>query len=470
MTNKTIKSGIWFTFSNFLVKGMAFLTTPFFTRLLSKEQFGSFNNFTAVATIFLIITSLNLEASFIRARYDYEEELDHYVQSMILLYLQSTLLWLVLSIVLKPFFLQLTGIEERYFAALFLYLASMPAINIFQTVERFRYRYKASVMMSLALAILTSFVSVALVFLLPDRLEGRIIGYVLPVIFLALIVMISLFWRKSTVSFLKRKQHWRYAIHFSLPFIPHLLSMLLLGSVDRVMIHKMRGAEELALYSLAYTCGTLLSIFVTSINSAYSPWLGERLSKKEYGMIRKVCLPYVGFFAFIACGAVLVTPELLLILGGRNYLEARYVMPPVAAGCFMQLLYTMYVNVEQYEKKTKGMAVASVIAALVNLLLNYVFIPVYGYIAAAYTTFVGYWLLLMMHYYLVRRMGMSHVYRNKEMILLSIIVSFFLFGMTFLFPYFVLRMVIVGVMVIGGLLFLLRVKNKIIRIKRGELS
>ena len=46
MNNKVLKSGIWFTISNFIVKSIGFITTPIFTRMLSKSEFGDFNNFT----------------------------------------------------------------------------------------------------------------------------------------------------------------------------------------------------------------------------------------------------------------------------------------------------------------------------------------------------------------------------------------------------------------------------------------
>ena len=52
----------------------------------------------------------------------------------------------------------------------------------------------------------------------------------------------------------------------------------------------------------------------------------------------------------------------------------------------MQLIYTMYVNVEQFYKNTKWMAVVSVVAAVSNGILNYIFIPLVGYKIAAVTT------------------------------------------------------------------------------------
>lgn len=70
---KAIKSGIWFTVSNFLMKTVGFITTPLFTRLLTKSEFGEFNNFQTWLILFTYITSLNLEGSLIRAVHEFKE-------------------------------------------------------------------------------------------------------------------------------------------------------------------------------------------------------------------------------------------------------------------------------------------------------------------------------------------------------------------------------------------------------------
>ena len=72
----------------------------------------------------------------------------------------------------------------------------------------------------------------------------------------------------------------------------------------------------------------------------------------------------------MTCGIMLIVPEFLLIMGGQSYIEAIYVMPPVAFGCVCQFIYTMHVNIEQFKKKTVGMAIASISAAGLNYLLN----------------------------------------------------------------------------------------------------
>lgn len=446
MNKKVINSSIWFTTSNFLVRSIGLITTPIFTRLLTKAEYGDYNNFYTWMTVIILVTSLNLEASLIRARYDYEDQLKSYVASMALLSTVSTIVWFVVIFAFKDFFASFFAVDFKYICCMFIYLFFYPIINLFQTMERFEYKYKWTVAISLAVAISTSFLSVVLVCLFADRLMGRIVGYLVPIGIIGFFLSGYFVSCKPQIKI----EYWKFALPFTLPFIPHLLAMNLLSGMDRLMIKQYCGSEDLAIYSLAYTCGSLITILVTSINSAFSPWLGEKLSKKEYDKIKKISIPFVGIFCYCAGGMVLVIPEVLLILGGRAYLDAWYVMPPVAASTILQFIYCMYVNVEQYEKKTKLMACASVCSVFVNYFLNVMFIPKYGYIAAAYTTYVSYFVLMILHMLIVAYIGRSEVYENKKIIALSITTSGMMFATTFIMRTIVLRYFIVFVYVIVG--------------------
>jgi len=111
-------------------------------------------------------------------------------------------------------------------------------------------------------------------------------------------------------------------------------------------------------------------------------------------------------------------------------------------GVIFQFIYTMYVNVEQYYKQTIGMAVASVVAAILNLVLNYIFIPLYGYQVAAATTLVGYMVLLILHMLLVRRIGKNRLYPTGKIIITAIFVLIMMVFVAFLYQFMWLRYMI----------------------------
>ncbi len=404
-----VRSGLWYTIANFLTKGVLFLTTPIFTRLLTKAEFGAFNNFSSWLNILVIIVTLNVEASLISARYDYEDKLDSYIFSALSLSSISTIAWaLVFNIFMDPIS-KFFEIDPIYINCMFGYLMFFPALQLFQAQERFFFRYKNSVALSIGTTVGSCVLSVIFVLLMQNRLAGRIFGHVIPTVVIGLALYFYIAKKGKRIDF----STYKYIFKVCLPYIPHLLSMTILSSTDRIMITKMCGEVDNAYYSVAYNVAMIVTLLLTALNGAFSPWLAEKLAKEEYKDIRKVSKVYILVFMFFGLGLMLLSPEVLYIMGGPSYMEAKPVMIPVAVGCMCQFLYTMFVNIEQFYKKTVGMAIASASAALLNYLLNLWLIPIYGYVAAAYTTLIGYLWLLGIHMILVRVMKKHEVYSYK---------------------------------------------------------
>lgn len=444
---EALKSGVWYMFANFILKSITLISTPIFTRLMTKEDFGLYNNYTSWLGILTVLVTLNLGTTFICAKFDFEEKFDEYIFSILTLSILIGIIWLVLVNIFSEQISKLTGIDGLHLNLMIFYLIALPAVDMFQGRERYAYKYKISVFLSLLLSIFTTAVAIMFVLRMKNKLTGRIVGSVLPTVIVGVMLYLYLAKKGRKVNV----RYWKYAFPICLPFIPHLLSLTVLNSMDRMMITKICGAEDNALYSLAYTCGTVISLLVNSMNTAFSPWLGEKLYAKANSEIYEVSKKYILLFVTLAAGVMLITPEILFIMGGKSYQEAIYVMPPVAFGCVCQFLYTMFVNIEQFEKKTVGMAFASVSAAVVNYALNRLFIPGYGYIAAAYTTLVSFLWLLLVHMLLVKKLGYSSLYPVKFIFVVLAGMSFYTVVVNYLYMITSVRYV----MVLGyGILFI----------------
>ena len=121
-------------------------------------------------------------------------------------------------------------------------------------------------------------------------------------------------------------------------------------------------------------------------------------------------------------------PEIVRILATEEYFEAIYIMPPIAAGVFFTSYANLYSNVAVYYKKTKYVMYPAIIAACMNLLLNLIFINLFGYIAAAYTTMFSYIVLAALQGMWSKKVceenenPISGIYDNKFMIVLAVII------------------------------------------------
>ncbi len=465
INSKALKSGAWFIVANLTVRALSLITTPIFSRLLTKAEYGEFNNYSSWFHIAVIIVTMRMESSLISAKFDYKGRLDQYNLSLLTLTGLSTAIWLLVVNLFPGFFTQKLELKLIYINLLLAYCFFHAVVNIFQINERYAYRYKRSVFVSLFLAITSTLVSILLVTHMEDRLSGRIYGSILMSAIIGGVLIFYFIRKGKRIDF----SVWPYVLKISIPYVPHLLSLQILNQVDRIMIRKMRGPEDTAMYSIAYTCGHVVTLLMSSMNSAFSPWLGDKLKEGAHKEIRRVSLYYILLFACSAVFLMLLTPEVLLIMGGKKYLDARYVMPPVAMGCVCQFLYTLHVNIEQYKKKTVGMAFASVGAAALNYVLNLIFIPKFGYIAAAYTTLVGYLFLLIIHMLLVRRLGYADVYDTRFIILLIGAVSVITAGINYLYGVPMLRYIVVALSAItmGVVLW---IKRNMVRMLLGKLK
>ena len=404
-----------------------------------------------------VVVPLCLEATMISAKKDYKYDLTNYVFSLVALNIVSAVFWMILVNSLSEQFEELFLIDIKYINCIIIYCMFYPVVTIFQTWERFIYKYKITVLISIVLAVGVAALSVVMTIVLPDKLNGAIFGRTVPAILIGVALVIWFISKKSKI----RIAYWKYAIPISLPYIPHLLAITLLGAVNRIFVIQICGAEANGLYSLAYNCGQIISIFVTSLNNAFSPWLGDKLTERDYDSIRRICKPYLLVFGVSVLLISLLAPEILLVLGGESYIEAVYVIPPVAMGCILQFAYCMYVNIEQYEKKTGGMAIASISAALLDILLCSVLIPRYGYIAAAIATAIAYCWLLLVHYCLVRHIGMQNVYNDRLVICASLFFCALVGICSLLYNYIIIRIILIISITISVIIFYLMSKDKI---------
>lgn len=403
------KSGIWYAISNILVKATAFLTTPLFTRLLTQEQYGEYSNIASWVTILTVITGFDAYTTVIRSKHDFDSDMDTYVSSVYIMNITVTIMVFCLIYVFWNFVSPIFAIEKKYFFIIFLYLLVLPAFNLFMTKQRAYYKYKLFATFTIITTLLSAVVSVLLVLKMNNKLDGRVIGQYVPPFILYIIIAFFILVKGHKIKI----KYIKYAAVISLPLVPHLLSLNILSSSARIMLKQMCGAEMAALYSVDYNCVQIITILFDSVNKAWAPWLMDTLQAKEYKLSQKISNIYFGAMMFICLGILLIGPEIIFILGGKSYMEAKWALPPLLISCMFQVAYTMYVNVEFYMKRTISVAIATGIAAIVNIILNFVLIPRFGFIAASFNTLFSYIVLYSAHYIYLHKIKMSFVFKTK---------------------------------------------------------
>lgn len=404
------KAAIWFTFCNLMQKGISTITVPIFTRLLSTAEYGTYSLYLSWFNIFTIVTSLNLYYGVFNNalnKIQDKQGRDKYVSSMQGLTVSITLVLVCIYAPFQDYWSEIFGLSPLVLWLMFAELMVEPALHFWQGRQRFEYRYKIMVGITLLKSMLNPLLGLILVILSKgDKATARIISVVVVEIVIAGAIMVIQFFRGRTYY---QKEHWKYALGFNVPLVPHYLSGTILNQGDRIMIQNMVGDSEVGIYSVAYSVGMLVQLFTNAVTGSMTPWIYDKLNKKDYKSIRKYTNYILIMLAIIVIGICFFVPEIVRIFGSEEYYDAIYVVPPVASSVFFIFLYNTFANPQMYFERQKFMPIASIGAAVLNIGLNAVFIQMFGYYAAGYTTVASYIAYSIGHYFFTRKVCLEEI-------------------------------------------------------------
>ncbi|WP_129408564.1 oligosaccharide flippase family protein [Marinitoga lauensis] len=263
--NITVKSGIWYIITDFMLKGMAFITLPIFTRLLSVKEYGLVSIYMVLVGIFAIITGLDLNSSIGTGLYDFKHTKDEFLSSILFLSLINFLFIASGIIFFKKYLSIKLKITEDIiiFSLLSGYFSFI--INFFITKLVFEKNYKKKTLLSLLSSLLNIGMSIYILLIIKSY-KGKIYGDIFSKFIISSILFLVVLLKGKKILF---KKAWKYSMLISVPLIPHHLSGLILSQFDRLAIQKIMGSGKVGLYSYAYTLGMIPLIILGATNLAW---------------------------------------------------------------------------------------------------------------------------------------------------------------------------------------------------------
>lgn len=396
-SSKSIVSGTMiYAICNIFVSGLAVITSPIFTRLMSVSDYGIYSLFNSWNNIVFCVSSFGLSYAIAPAIRKYKSELGAFTICMTAF---SCILPAVLLIGC------LFGLD-RFFSYAFMLPKStiillwgemiLYSIIMFENEKlMIGGKFKKYAILSIIRALGSTLLAILLILIEQENTyNGRIIG----LIGTSLIICLYIFWsnRKSVSQITSSIEYLRFALPIALPMIFHGLAMVILGQVDRIMISRYFSEIETGLYSYGYSIGTMIMFILNASASAIQPVFYKKFGKDDFGLV-KILKKNAEMMFFASVIFALIAPEIVKVLADSKYWGTVTFIYPLISGCYCQYLYTFYCKVEIIEKRTSYIAVGSALAAVINFFLNAIFLPKFGYQIAAITTFIGYFVLLIFH-------------------------------------------------------------------------
>ena len=419
-------------------KGLAVITTPIYSRLLTTAEYGQVSVFFSWYEILVIFSGFCLSKGvFNNGMMDFKEDRDCFSWSLCSLSLMISLVVGSIIILFSKYVWNFMNLPMNLIVFMVLLLTFEEALSIWSVRQRFEYKYKALALITVGLAVISPICGILCILKFP---ENRIVSRICGARTVFLLAYLSMFF----YLFLKAKgrvkiQYWKYAVLFNLPLIPHYLSLHILNHMDRIQIEWIVGASAAGIYSVAYSGASVVKVVWQSINASLIPWTYEKCKKEEFEALGDMTKVLVTGYGLICLGFMFLAPEIMKILAPSSYLEGINVIPSVVAGVFFSSLYYIFANVVYYYKKPTYVMIGSVVSAILNVILNAIFIPIYGFVVAGYTTMISYISQSVIDYFAMYRITKKNIYDMKYIFSISFIFIICSITLSFVYDNLVIR-------------------------------
>ena len=449
-----VKASLWFFVCAFLQKAISAITVPIFTRLMTSSEFGAYNVFLSWQSLVNCIVTLNLYGGFYtQGLTKFQDKRDKFSASLQGLTIAMVATWTVVYLVLREPVNRLFDITTVQMLYMFLSIWAMASFSFWSVEQRVQYRYKKLVIITAVSAVCIPLVGILAVLFGTDKVTSRIAATaVASVVCYAGLCFAQLQKGKCVFS----KEYWPYALGFAVPLVPHYLSQIVLSNSDRIMISNIVDSSAAGIYSLAYQIAQIMMLFNTALLQTIEPWIYKRIQKDEIEQIQGIAFPLFVFVSIVNLLLIAFAPEVVRIFAPVEYHGAIWVIPPIAMSVVFMFQYSFFALFEFYYEKTTHIALATMAGAVLNVLLNYVFIRKYGYYAAGYTTLICYMVYVLVHYCFMKGICKRYhsgkkPYNGKLLIGFSCAFLLLGFGLLLTYQYFVLRVCLLLIFVTAAL-------------------
>lgn len=188
--------------------------------------------------------------------------------------------------------------------------------------------------------------------------------------------------------------HINWSLHFRKIFVIFLLivAQTVYSSVDSIMLGLIHGDYAVGIYSTAYKASWLIIQVIISVLWVILPRLSNLYESNDYERIKGLLKKVLGGHAFLGIptmvGVFMLSKDIVLLLAGDKYIDSIVVLKVLMISALFTLFGISYIGncILLPQKKDKLFMTICCLTALLNIVLNYIFIPVYGVLGAAWTT------------------------------------------------------------------------------------
>ena len=430
---KLASQTVLYGFTYLAARLLNFFLTPYYTRIFTREEYGSVIFIYALITFFNVMYTYGMETGyfyFANKKDNHEQVAGTSLTSLLI----SSLFFSALLIVLSPLLAANMdgGLHTNYivFAAGILFfdaLAVIPFAHLRKEGKSGRFALLKFLNIVLNIALNFFFLGLCPYILKNPGLSALHplvnsiyvphfgVGYVFLSNLISSGIMLLFLWREFKIIPLKLDpQLWKEMFRYSWPILILGFAGMINETLDRILLKWMlvlppqnmtmkEAMEQIGVYGACYKLSIFMTLAIQSFRYAAEPFFFAQMKDGNNKDVYARMLKYFTFVtSFIFLAVMLFIPILIKIIG-RNFRDAEAVVPILLiANLFLGIFIYMSQWYKQTEKTIYG-AYISLGGAAITLLINFIFIPHYGYMASAWATLICYFSMAVVSYFLGQR-------------------------------------------------------------------
>jgi len=392
LLRRFIRDGAVYAASAALSRGIAILLLPLYTRFLGPAEFGMLDLLMIVATISGYLVTVEISQGLARsyAAAKTPDEKNAYVSSaarfVLFAYASFAVFGLVLAPTLAELLLESSAAKPAVLAMVFAIVAN-GVFFLFQDLLRWQLqplKYAAS---SLTYSIVSASAGAVMVVFLHLGVVGILLGQVV-----GAFVGIAVAWSNGACAGWQApfdRIRLGEMLSYSAPQVLSSLAAYSTLCADRFFIRDMLGLESVGIYGVGARVASIVALLMAGFQAGYIPTVFTSYADKETpSQMAKVFRHFIAGAIFIMLFLCAFSKELLKIFATKDFYGAWYVVPVLAGAIMLANMYIFAPGVF-IERRTGIVALINVTAALLNVGLLIVLIPILGILGAAFAMVVS---------------------------------------------------------------------------------
>lgn len=371
---------------------LSFFLLPIYTNYLNTSDYGTIDLILTYISLFVPIITIQQEMATFRYLIDSRNDKDK-IKKIISTSIKSVLSYILIFLLF--YFIIIHFIHIRYGYYIIINILVCIFSNLFLQIARGLGKNINYSIASFITGVVTFLANIILICLLNVGAKGMLISMTLANIICIIYLFISLKLYKY-INFKKTDNNLKKEmLKYSLPLVPNGISWWLINVSDKTIISIILGASANGIYSISNKfssiISSLLGIFSLSWSESASVYINDKDRDQFFSDVANMILK---LFGCLCMGLISVLPLIFNIVIGKDYIEAYNYIPIFLIGTLCNCVVNVYSGIYIAKKMTKKVASTSFSSAVINIIINLVFIKYIGLYAAAISTALSYFIMM----------------------------------------------------------------------------